>query len=115
MFASDCNRQLSAYLPLWDYLDSLIVLCPEDYRLSRQWRQQAEKQMIEAGKSGLSSGEIADFVAYFWQALHPQLFVEPLTRSSRTDLVVPIRQHHQLGSLFSPLARQAESSMKRLV
>ncbi len=99
LFAYDCNRKLKAYLPLWDYLDSLIVLRPEDYRFSQQWRQQAEKQMIEAGKSGLGGEEIADFVTYFWRALHPQLFIEPLTRASQTDLVVTIRQNHQLGSL----------------
>ncbi len=111
LFAYDCNRQLKAYLPLWDYLDSLIVLRPEDYRLSQRWRQQAEKQMIEAGKSGLCDEEIAAFVTYFWRALHPQLFIEPLTRSSRTDLVVTIRQNHQLGSLSLPQSGKCKISV----
>ena len=107
VFARDCNRQLSAYLPLWDYLDSLIVLSLEDYRLSQQWRQQAEQKMVAEGKSGLSNEEIAAFVRYFWQALHPQLFIEPATRLTHSekrevDLVITIRQHHQIGHLYIP-------------
>ncbi|EDX85161.1 hypothetical protein S7335_2860 [Synechococcus sp. PCC 7335] len=106
VFAYDCNRQLSAYLPLWNYLNSLIVLSLEDYRLSQRWRQQAEQQMIAEGKSGLSDEEIAAFVRYFWQALHPQLFIEPMTRPShnnrQVDLVITIGQHHQLGQLYVP-------------
>lgn len=106
VFAYDCNRQLSAYLPLWNYLDSLLVLSLEDYRLSQRWRQQSEQKMIAEGKSGLSHEEIAAFVRYFWQALHPQLFIEPVARSSHSskgiDLVVTIDQHHQLGRLYIP-------------
>lgn len=106
VFAYDCNRRLRTYLPLWDYLDSLVVLSLEDYRLSLQWRQQAERAMMAEGKDGLSDEEIATFVTYFWQALHPQLFVEPMTRvnssSGKVDLVATIHQHHQLGRLFVP-------------
>lgn len=102
LFAKDCNSQLSAYLPLWSYLDSLTVLRPEDYRLSQQWRQQAERQMISQGKSGLSESEIAAFVTYFWRALHPQLFIEPLTRSDRIDLIAIIHKDHKVISLASP-------------
>ncbi len=109
LFACDCNRRLRRYLVLWDYLDSLIVLRPEDYRRSQQWRQQAEQQMISAGKSGLSDEEIAAFVTYFWRALHPQLFIEPLTHSSRADLVVTICQNHRLNSLFIPSSEQYET------
>lgn len=102
LFARDCNAQLRRYLPLWDYLDGLIVLQPEDYRLSRQWRQQAEKEMINQGKSGLSDSEIAAFVTYFWRALHPQLFIDPLTHSDRTDLVITIGADHQATKLALP-------------
>ncbi len=102
LFAQDCNDRLRTYLPLWDYLDSLIVLQPEDYRLSLRWRQQAEQQMINQGKSGLSGSEIADFVTYFWRALHPRLFIEPLAHSAHTDLVITIRQDHKVERLASP-------------
>ena len=43
-FAKDNNQRLQAYLPLWDNLDGLIVLYPEDYRLSQQWRKDAERK-----------------------------------------------------------------------
>ncbi|MBE9062755.1 glycerate kinase [cf. Phormidesmis sp. LEGE 11477] len=105
-FALDCNHQLREYAPLWDYLDSLIVLSSEDYRLSQQWRQQAEEERIAEGKSGLSNEEIAAFVAYFWQALHPQLFIEPLTRVSQShetaDLVVTICRYHRIAQIYVP-------------
>ncbi len=112
LFAQDCNARLRTYLPLWDYLDSLIVLQPENYRLSLGWRQQAEQQMINQGKSGLSEPEIADFVTYFWQALHPQLFIDPLARSAHTDLVITIRQDHQVGTLALPSPGTLENHCK---
>ncbi|MEM8504213.1 MAG: glycerate kinase [Cyanobacteria bacterium P01_D01_bin.1] len=102
LFARECNARLMAYLPLWEYLDSLIVLQPEDYRFSRQWRQQAERQMIARGKSGLLDSEVAAFVTYFWQALHPQLFITPLTRSDCTDLVITLNQDHRVSKLALP-------------
>ena len=88
-FAQDTNQRLQNYLPLWEKLDSLIVLCPEDYRLSKQWRKQAEQQMIALGKTGMSDAEIDRFVEYFWQALHPELFITPLIQTA--DLVIKIK------------------------
>ncbi|MEO0771144.1 MAG: glycerate kinase [Cyanobacteria bacterium J06649_4] len=108
-FAIDCNARLREYLPLWDFLDSLIVLKPQDYKLSLQWRQQAEQAMIATGKSGLSDDDIASFVTYFWKALHPQLFIEPLTQSEKTSLVVNIDQNHCLGELSVPLCGHSAS------
>lgn len=111
-FAKDCNRRLREYLPLWAYLDSLIVLSPEDYRLSVQWRQAAEHNMQATGKPGLSPDEITQFVHVFWKALHPELFITPLTlnqaRPSRklgkekTRLVVDICPDHRIKSLYLP-------------
>ncbi len=105
-FARDCNQKLRSYLPLWDTLNSLIVLCPEDYRLSQQWRQAAEHDMKAQGKPGLSDADIKAFVTYFLKALHPELFILPLTvgaHPSRSDvrpnLVINIRSDHSMGSL----------------
>ena len=57
-FARDNNKRLQAYVPLWNKLDNLIVLYPEDYRLSQQWRKDAERKMIALGKTGMSDEEI---------------------------------------------------------
>ncbi len=97
-FAQDNNQRLKAYLPLWDKLDRLIVLYSEDYRLSRQWRQEAEHKMIATGKTGMSDEECDRFVEYFWQALHPELFIKPLT--STADLVVEIKSDRTLGKIY---------------
>lgn len=94
-FARDCNTRLHDYLPLWDELDALMVLRPADYRLSKQWRQQAEQQMIQAGRPGMSAAEIDAFVDYFWRSLHPELFWPPLLRQpTQVDLVIEIAPDH---------------------
>lgn len=43
-FAIDCNRRLKEYLPLWEKLNYLMILNPEDYRYSLKWRQEAEQK-----------------------------------------------------------------------
>ena len=88
-FAKDNNQRLQAYLPLWNKLDSLIVLYPEDYRLSQQWRKEAEQKMIATGKTGMSDQECDRFVEYFWKALHPELYIKPLIQTA--DLVIEIK------------------------
>ena len=98
-FASDMNSQLTNYLPLWERLDSLIVLYPTDYRYSLAWRKQAERQMIATGKSGMSDAEIEKFVNYFWCSLHPELFINPLIQSSAVDLVIEIDADHSFGKI----------------
>lgn len=100
-FARDSNDRLRDYLPLWERLDRLMVLHPVDYRFSQQWRKQAEQEMKAAGKAGMSDAEIERFVEYFWKALHPDLFIQPLvTRPNGADLVVEIDEHHVPGAVY---------------
>lgn len=100
-FARDMNEQLKNYLPLWEKLDNLIVLYPTDYRYSLRWRQQAEQEMIAAGKSGMSNTQIKDFVNYFWRSLHPDLFITPLVKTpGAVDLVIEIQADHSIGAVY---------------
>ncbi|EDX70635.1 hypothetical protein MC7420_6560 [Coleofasciculus chthonoplastes PCC 7420] len=102
-FARDMNEQLKQYLPLWERLDRLIVLYPTDYRLSLQWRRQAEAEMIATGKSGMSDSEINEFVKYFWKALHPELFITPLIHNPDwVDLVIEINSDHTPARVYHP-------------
>lgn len=110
-FTTYINQQLHHYLPLWEKLDKLILLYPEDYRFCLQWRLQAEQEMIALNKDkrkddlkkGMTPAEITSFVEYFWQALPPELFISPLTRvPTPVDLVVSINSDHRLGKLYSP-------------
>jgi D-glycerate 3-kinase len=103
-FAADMNNQLKNYLPLWERLDSLIVLYPTDYRYSLAWRKQAERQMIAAGKSGMTDAEIVEFVNYFWRSLHPELFINPLIQSSAVDIVIEINADHSFGKISNPMS-----------
>ncbi|MGK7942804.1 MAG: glycerate kinase [Crocosphaera sp.] len=94
-FAKDINQQLKAYLPLWNQLDSLMILYPQDYRFSKQWRKKAEHKMILSGKTGMTEQQIDEFVNYFWKALHPQLFITPLAQNPNlVDLVITIDANH---------------------
>lgn len=101
-FAAEMNVRLVDYLPLWQQLDSLIVLDLVDYRLSQQWRRQAEHQALAQGCAGMSDQEVNQFVTYFWRSLHPQLFIKPLTQDPRVDLVIEIESDHQPGRVYQP-------------
>lgn len=99
-FARDMNEQLKEYIPLWEKLDQLMILNPVDYRLSKQWRIQAEHDMISTGKSGMTDAEISQFVDYFWKALHPQLFINPLIKNPElVNLIIEINPDHSLGNI----------------
>ena len=100
-FAKDNNQRLKAYLPLWKKLDSLIVLYPEDYRLSKQWRKEAEQKMIATGKTGMSNEECDRFVEYFWKALHPELSIEPVLKTA--DIVVEIKSDRNITKVSHQL------------
>jgi len=104
-FALECNANLYNYLPLWEYLDSLIVLVPEDYNYSLQWRIEAEHKLIATGKTGMSDREITKFVEYFWKALHPELFmprmIDKTYGSSSADLVIEISRSHLPTRIYS--------------
>ncbi|NEQ26743.1 MAG: glycerate kinase [Microcoleus sp. SIO2G3] len=103
LFARDMNEQLKSYLPLWEQLDRLILLYPTDYRLSQEWRLQAEQQMIARGRSGMTEPQVREFVEYFWRSLHPELFITPLTKNSRlVDLVIAINPDHTVGAVYQP-------------
>jgi D-glycerate 3-kinase len=102
-FAKDNNQRLADYLPLWEQLDSLIILDPQDYHFSLQWRKDAEHQMIAQGKTGMSDQEIENFVYYFWRSLHPELFIKPLTKNVKlVDLVIEINQDHLPAKIARP-------------
>ncbi|MBD2257288.1 glycerate kinase [Pseudanabaena sp. FACHB-2040] len=102
-FARDMNQQLQAYLPLWALLDRLVVLYPQDYRISQRWRRQAEHQMMAQGKAGMSDATLNQFVEYFWQALHPELFITPLcSQPDWVDLVIEIGPDRRPLRIYSP-------------
>ncbi|MEG4349345.1 glycerate kinase [Microcoleus sp. LAD1_D3] len=98
-FARDMNAKLHDYLPLWNRLDRLMVLYPQDYRISQVWRNQAEREMMAAGKSGMSEAEINRFVEYFWKALHPELFIKSMLEGDRVDLVIEVLGDRTVGQI----------------
>ncbi|MBD2099334.1 hypothetical protein [Leptolyngbya sp. FACHB-261] len=102
-FAQTVNTALHDYLPLWQCLDRQLVLYVSDYTLSKQWRREAEQKAIATGKGGMTDAEIDAFVEYFWRALHPELFIKPLTQNpDLADLVIEIQADHSPGRVYQP-------------
>jgi D-glycerate 3-kinase len=105
-FARDMNINLRAYQPLWSQIDRLMVLDLVDNQSSYQWRTQAEQAALDRGDGGMSAAQVNDFVTYFWRALHPELFIKPLTQPRSVQppvhLVVEIQPDHQPGRVYCP-------------
>jgi D-glycerate 3-kinase len=102
-FARDINRTLERYLPLWEELDRLIVLNPADYRLTLEWRKEAEQMMKATGKPGMSDTEVEEFVHYFWRSLHPDLFIPPLlSQPEWVDWVIELDENRLPASIYCP-------------
>lgn len=102
-FARACNGRLADYLPLWQRLDQLWVLLPSDFQLSKQWRCQAEQRLRAAGRGAMAAPEVDAFVDYYWKALHPELFVRPLTQAgSAASLVVEVGAGHSIERIYRP-------------
>jgi D-glycerate 3-kinase len=100
-FAQDMNRALADYLPLWKFLDRLIVLDPQDYRWSLDWRREAEQAMALSGKSAMNDLQIEQFVRYFWRALHPDFYLSYLISNPNwVDLVVSINRDRQFAAIY---------------
>lgn len=103
-FARDNNERLKEYLPLWEKLDYLMIFNPQEYQYSLQWRKEAEHQMIAQGKTGMTDEQIEEFVYYFWKALHPEIYLQPLTNNPETtDLVVDINFQHGVEKIYRPI------------
>ncbi|HEY9700784.1 MAG TPA: glycerate kinase [Trichocoleus sp.] len=109
-FARDMNAKLQDYVPLWEQLDRLIVLYPTNYRLSQTWRKEAEQQMKLTGRSGMNDQEVDEFVNYFWQALHPDLFITPMLKDKQVDLVIELDVHHLPIQIYRPDAVETDQS-----
>ncbi|XZN88974.1 MAG: glycerate kinase [Microcoleus sp.] len=108
-FARDMNAKLSDYVPLWNRLDRLIVLYPQDYRVSKIWRNQAEQEMMARGKSGMTELEINQFVEYFWKALHPELFIKSIVASgARVDLAIELKCDRTIQKIYSSNYRSCQ-------
>ena len=102
-FAKDMNCALHEYQVLWEKIDRLIVLNPMDYRLSIQWRQEAEAKLRSAQNPGMSDAEIVEFVKYFWKSLHPELYILPLLNEPQwVDRIIDIAADHSPTQIYTP-------------
>lgn len=75
-FQMKVRDNLRDYQCLWDMFDSLLIITPERYELSKEWRIRTEKV---SGK--LKDNEIHDFVDYFWKTIPPTIYFNNLLES----------------------------------
>lgn len=95
----DCNQKLFDYKHLWDHFQELIVLKPENYRYSFQWRAQAEKGI----KGGMDEKEIERFVGYFMNCLPPEIYYQSILNDRerfRNRLILQLGKTHDLTDFF---------------
>lgn len=80
------NTNLQPYEALWDRLDSLWLLRPLDWTLSRRWRLQAEARQRRAGGGWLNARDLDALVRSSLASLPPGLYQEPLVESNRPGM-----------------------------
>ncbi|EAR87527.1 glycerate kinase (macronuclear) [Tetrahymena thermophila SB210] len=99
-FAKDCQEKLKEYYKLWDSLHSLLIITPEDYNFSRQWRKDAEHKMIAKTGKGMTDEQLDQFVDYFWKSLHPQIYIDNQLQKNQYDLVVQLSIDHEIVNII---------------
>jgi D-glycerate 3-kinase len=72
------DRALAAYVPLWNLCRSLWLLWPNDWRLARRWRFQAEARQRRSGGAWLAPAALEQLVRSSLCSLPPSLYQEPL-------------------------------------
>ena len=85
------NAKLEPYKELWDCIDNLINLRPENYEFSRQWRINAEHEMIRRSGKGLNNEQLNKFLDFFWNCLPPYLFFDG-NSNMRADVKIIFNQ-----------------------
>lgn len=100
-FAKNINQKLDAYSPLWKMIDFMNVLYVPDYKVSIEWRDQAEEVLRQKG-TGMSHAQITEFVYYFWRSIHPAIFIKNLAQDDKTDQVVIINNDHSIKKILTP-------------
>lgn len=100
-FAKDINQKLDEYLPLWEMIEFMNVLYVPDYKVSIEWRDQAEDVLRKKG-TGMTHDQIVEFVYYFWRSVHPAVFIKNLAQDDKTDQVVIINNDHFIKEVLTP-------------
>lgn len=79
-FQLEINELLkSNYTSIWKKFDSLLVIKPEEYYYSKDWKKIAEKK-----KGRMSPVEVDDFVNYFWDSVPPMVYFENLIKQDKS-------------------------------
>jgi D-glycerate 3-kinase len=87
------NQRLAHYLPIWEYLDALVILQPEHPGLPLVWRTLAEQKRRELGFGAMANEKMTQFVDYFDRALPREFFIQPLIEATSHSVVTLDRDH----------------------
>jgi len=109
-----CNSALEAYVPLWQEIDTLLLLWPRSWQHPRRWRFQAEAQQRRRGGGWLGGAALDNLVASTLQSLPPPLYQRPLLQKAGWIRVLdgrrrPIREGPG-DAVSAVLEREAQAS-----
>lgn len=93
------NSLLKQYERIWDLFDELLVIKPESYTYSYQWREDAERQL---GK-GMDTEEIKRFVQYFMNCLPQDVYFDDIVARRdkyKNNLILEISKKHKIVNIF---------------
>lgn len=93
------NPQLAAYEPIWDTFDELIILKPEQFSFSFDWRAQAEAKLA----SGMSPAQVREFVQYFLNCLPPDAYFRQILNDRprfRNHVILEISFERELQQIL---------------
>lgn len=76
------DRELQAYLPVWERIQDLWLLRPSDWSWPRRWRFQAEGRQRRGGGGWLNGSQLDALVRASLCSLPPLLYQDPLARSA---------------------------------
>lgn len=85
------NENLKDYVKYWNMIDFYISIKPEDFRLSRKWRIEAEKK----NKNGMNWNTINKFIDYFWMSLPPEFYLDNLEDYSKPSVRMIINKNRE--------------------
>jgi D-glycerate 3-kinase len=109
-----CNRTLQAYVPLWQEIDRLLLLWPQNWQLPRRWRFQAEARQRRRGGGWLGAVALQNLVDASLQSLPQELYQRPLLQQAGWIRVLDGRRRTLLegdgDAVLAELNREAQAS-----
>jgi D-glycerate 3-kinase len=78
----------------FDFLDSLVVIKPQDFNYSIEWRKEQENRDND---KGMTPEQVEDFVNYFFRSINPEIYYRGIV--ARSDVLAELNFEREVQSL----------------